>query len=61
MKRTPTKQALLQQGMAMLLRHGYHDLGIAALLDAVDIPKGSFYHHFTNKEVRARSYRLVHV
>lgn len=34
----------------MLLRHGYHDLGVAALLDATAIPKGSFYHHFESKE-----------
>lgn len=36
--------------MAMLLRHGYNDLGIAALLEQTQIPKGSFYHHFTSKE-----------
>src|SRR3970040_1344359 len=36
--------------MAMLLRHGYHDLGVAAVLEATGIPKGSFYHHFANKE-----------
>ena len=36
--------------MGMLLRHGYHDLGIAALLEATGIPRGSFYHHFASKE-----------
>lgn len=36
--------------MSMLLRHGYHDLGISALLEAVAVPKGSFYHHFQSKE-----------
>lgn len=45
-----TKQQLLEQGMAMLLRQGYHDLGVAALLEATGIPKGSFYHHFESKE-----------
>jgi TetR/AcrR family transcriptional repressor of nem operon len=45
-----TKQQLLEQGMAMLLRHGYHDLGITAVLEATGIPKGSFYHHFASKE-----------
>lgn len=45
-----TRQQLLEQGMALLLRHGYHDLGIAALLEATEIPKGSFYHHFKSKE-----------
>ena len=34
----------------MLLKHGYHDLGIQAVLAATHIPKGSFYHHFRDKE-----------
>jgi TetR/AcrR family transcriptional regulator, transcriptional repressor for nem operon len=45
-----TKQQLLAQGMTLLLKHGYHDLGIAAVLDATGVPKGSFYHHFESKE-----------
>ena len=45
-----TKARLLDAGMAMLLKHGYHDLGIQALLDATSTPKGSFYHHFRDKE-----------
>ena len=45
-----TKQRLLDAGMAMLLQHGYHDLGIQALLEATSTPKGSFYHHFKDKE-----------
>jgi TetR/AcrR family transcriptional repressor of nem operon len=47
---TDTKRALLERGMTMLLKHGYNDLGIAALLEATGIPKGSFYHHFESKE-----------
>lgn len=47
---TETKRELLQQGMTMLLERGYNDLGIAALLEATGIPKGSFYHHFKSKE-----------
>ncbi|MBL0210901.1 MAG: TetR family transcriptional regulator C-terminal domain-containing protein [Holophagaceae bacterium] len=46
----PTKQRLLDVGIAMLLKHGYHDLGIQALLTASSTPKGSFYHHFMDKE-----------
>ena len=34
----------------MLLAHGYHGLGIQALLDAAHTPKGSFYHFFKDKE-----------
>jgi TetR/AcrR family transcriptional repressor of nem operon len=45
-----TKQRLLDAGLPMLLEHGYNDLGIQALLAATRIPKGSFYHHFTDKE-----------
>ena len=45
-----TQQKLLETGMEMLLRHGYNDLGVAALLEKTRIPKGSFYHHFSSKE-----------
>jgi len=46
----PTKQRMLDVGLAMLLEHGYNDLGIQALLAATRTPKGSFYHHFKDKE-----------
>ncbi len=36
--------------MALLLEHGYHGLGTQALLEAARAPKGSFYHHFADKE-----------
>lgn len=45
-----TKQRLLTEGMALLLKHGYNDLGIQALLTSTGVPKGSFYHHFSDKE-----------
>ncbi len=45
-----TRQRLLDAGMAMLLEHGYHGLGIQSLLEAAHAPKGSFYHHFRDKE-----------
>ncbi len=45
-----TKQRLLDAGLAMLLEHGYNDLGIQALLAATRTPKGSFYHHFEDKQ-----------
>lgn len=34
----------------MLLEQGYNSLGIQALLTATETPKGSFYHHFKDKE-----------
>jgi TetR/AcrR family transcriptional repressor of nem operon len=45
-----TRKVLLEQGMAMLLRHGYNDLGIADVLEAAAVPRGSFYHFFKSKE-----------
>ncbi|MBA3885843.1 MAG: TetR family transcriptional regulator C-terminal domain-containing protein [Acidobacteria bacterium] len=45
-----TKDRFLEVGLAMLLERGYNDMGIQALLDATGVPKGSFYHHFRDKE-----------
>jgi len=45
-----TKQRLLDAGLPLLLEHGYNDLGIQAVLETTGIPKGSFYHHFHDKE-----------
>jgi TetR/AcrR family transcriptional regulator, transcriptional repressor for nem operon len=45
-----TKQRLLNAGLPMLLEHGYNDLGVQAVLAATGTPKGSFYHHFRDKE-----------
>ena len=45
-----TKQRLIDAGLHMLLEHGYNSLGIQALLAATGIAKGSFYHHFKDKE-----------
>jgi TetR/AcrR family transcriptional regulator, transcriptional repressor for nem operon len=45
-----TKQRLIEAGLRMLLERGYNSLGIQALLDETNTPKGSFYHHFKDKE-----------
>lgn len=45
-----TKQKLIEAGLAMLLQHGYSSLGLQALLAETGVPKGSFYHHFKDKE-----------
>lgn len=45
-----TKQRLIESGLRMLLEQGYNSLGIQALLDATHTPKGSFYHHFIDKQ-----------
>ena len=46
----PTKDRMLKAGLSMLLRHGYNDLGVQAVLRETGTPKGSFYHHFASKE-----------
>jgi TetR/AcrR family transcriptional regulator, transcriptional repressor for nem operon len=46
----PTKARMLNVGLSMLLRHGYNDLSIQAVLKETGMPKGSFYHHFASKE-----------
>jgi TetR/AcrR family transcriptional regulator, transcriptional repressor for nem operon len=46
----PTKQQLIREGLRLLLKQGYSDVGIQALLAATGTPKGSFYHHFKDKE-----------
>lgn len=45
-----TKQRLIEAGLRMLLEQGYNNLGIQAVLSATGTPKGSFYHHFKDKE-----------
>jgi TetR/AcrR family transcriptional repressor of nem operon len=45
-----TTQRLIEAGLRMLLEQGYNHLGIQSVLAATGIPKGSFYHHFRNKE-----------
>ena len=36
--------------MRLMLGRGYHHTGIHDVLIAAGVPKGSFYHHFKNKE-----------
>src|SRR5690349_9363838 len=45
-----TKQRLIDASLRMLLEQGYNHLGIQTLLTATRTPKGSFYHHFRDKE-----------
>ncbi|MAM61086.1 TetR/AcrR family transcriptional regulator [Maritimibacter sp. UBA3975] len=49
-RKRDTRQRLIETGMPLLLRHGYNDLGLQMLLRETRVPKGSFYHHFRDKE-----------
>ncbi len=50
MAKQDTKSLLLDHGMRLMLGRGYHHTGIHDVLVAAGVPKGSFYHHFKNKE-----------
>jgi TetR/AcrR family transcriptional regulator, transcriptional repressor for nem operon len=45
-----TRERLLDAGLGLMLERGYHGVGVQAVLDAAQAPKGSFYHHFRDKE-----------
>jgi len=44
------RENLLNEGMNLLMQQGYHGTGLKEILDAVQIPKGSFYNYFGSKE-----------
>ncbi|WP_284451938.1 TetR/AcrR family transcriptional regulator [Methylophaga thalassica] len=44
------KEQILNQGIELLMRNGYHGTGIKLILDTVQVPKGSFYSYFESKE-----------
>lgn len=45
-----TREALIETGIEQLSLNGYHGTGIKQILDAVNVPKGSFYNYFASKE-----------
>jgi TetR/AcrR family transcriptional regulator, transcriptional repressor for nem operon len=49
-KKHLNKENLLTQGVQLLMQQGYHGTGLKEILDAVQIPKGSFYNYFASKE-----------
>lgn len=49
-KKQSNKDRLLNIGVAMITDKGYHGTGIKEILDAANIPKGSFYNYFDSKE-----------
>ncbi|CAA9890648.1 TetR family transcriptional regulator [Candidatus Methylobacter favarea] len=49
-KKQINRENLLTQGVILLMQQGYHGTGLKEILDAVQIPKGSFYNYFGSKE-----------
>lgn len=44
------REQLLNEGVSLLMKQGYHGTGLQEILDSVNIPKGSFYNYFGSKE-----------
>jgi TetR/AcrR family transcriptional repressor of nem operon len=50
MNEKSNRERLIDVGVKLMHRHGYSATGVSEILDKADLPKGSFYHHFANKE-----------
>ena len=48
--KTDTKERILQIGAEIIHRKGYNHTGIQEILNAAQVPKGSFYNYFKSKE-----------
>jgi len=46
----PTRDHLIDVGLKLMHQHGYNATGLTEILNAAEVPKGSFYHHFGSKE-----------
>ncbi len=45
-----SREKILQTGMDLFNRKGYHGTGLKEILDTCQVPKGSFYNYFESKE-----------
>ncbi|MDD2540996.1 MAG: TetR/AcrR family transcriptional regulator [Desulfuromonadaceae bacterium] len=45
-----TRVRLLEVGLSLFAKKGYHGTGIKEIVDTAHVPKGSFYNYFTSKE-----------
>ncbi|WP_424989420.1 TetR family transcriptional regulator C-terminal domain-containing protein [Flagellimonas sp.] len=45
-----TRDKILDIGVDLIAKKGYNGIGIQEVLDNAQVPKGSFYHYFKNKE-----------
>ena len=45
-----TKQRILDAAEKLMTEQTFHSVGLNQILKAVNVPKGSFYHHFASKE-----------
>jgi TetR/AcrR family transcriptional regulator, transcriptional repressor for nem operon len=45
-----TKERIIEAAEGLMLEKSFHSVGLNEILAAVEVPKGSFYHHFSSKE-----------
>ena len=45
-----TREHLIDVGVGLMHQNGYIATGLTDILKAANVPKGSFYHHFSSKE-----------
>ena len=45
-----TRDHLIDVGLKLMHQHGYNATGLTEILNAAEVAKGSFYHHFGSKE-----------
>lgn len=50
-RHTHTRQHILCTGKQIIAAKGFSSVGLAELLQASQVPKGSFYHYFKSKEL----------
>lgn len=44
------REKIIQTGLELFSRKGYHGTGLKEILDTCQVPKGSFYNYFESKE-----------
>ncbi len=49
-KRKIHREDIIEAGRELMFSRGYSDTGIKDITEKIDIPKGSFYNHFSSKE-----------
>jgi TetR/AcrR family transcriptional regulator, transcriptional repressor for nem operon len=49
-QREGTRERLVREGLGLVLEQGWAATGVDAVLRAVGVPKGSFYHYFESKD-----------
>lgn len=49
-RRGQNRDRLLEQGLELFSRQGFHATGVQEIADASGVPKGSFYNYFDSKE-----------